>query len=159
MRRSILMLFCGVAAALCLAVAARANSLGRVPGASRYTLVVAAPPGQRSPTYLFRKLISIHAATKGSANRRAKQATVKLLMHLNSDKSLYAWHLVVIAHGSSARVPATLQAISKSGTVVAAYHLTSAWPSKLQIEGFKQRGTEAMYLAVTFAAASISRVK
>jgi phage tail-like protein len=90
--------------------------------------------------------------------RRMPQ-TVTLRRGLTRNIELAAWHeLVILGDVAAARKNVSLTMYDPSGDPVARYHLTNAWPSKLEIGGLKAGAGTVLLETVTLSAEFIQRV-
>ena len=87
-----------------------------------------------------------------------KPPSVVLARPMTSNLGLATWHQAVLAGNASARRTVALTAYSADGKPVARYHLTNAWPAKLQITGVRTGSSEALIETVTLVAEQIQRV-
>ena len=70
-----------------------------------------------------------------------------------------AWHeLVVLGDVAAARKSASLTMYSSDGKPVARYHLTDAWPTKIEIGTLKAGASEVLMETVTMTCEFIQRV-
>ena len=85
--------------------------------------------------------------------------TVTLKRGLTRNMELAAWHEVVILGDiAAARKSVSLTMYNATGDPVARYHLTNAWPSKLDIGVLKAGASEVLFETVTLSAEFIQRV-
>ncbi len=90
--------------------------------------------------------------------RRMPQ-TVTLKRGMTRNIELAAWHeLVILGDVTAARKNVTLTMYDSTGDPVARYHLTNAWPSKLEIGGLKAGASQVVFETVTLSAEFIQRV-
>ena len=72
---------------------------------------------------------------------------------------LAAWHeLVILGDIAAARKNVSLTMYDSTGDPVARYHLTNAWPSKLEIGALQAGGSQVVFETVTLSAELIQRV-
>ena len=85
--------------------------------------------------------------------------TVTLKRGMTRNIELAAWHeLVILGDVTAARKNVTLTMYDSTGDPVARYHLTNAWPSKLEIGGLKAGASQVIFETVTLSAEFIQRV-
>jgi phage tail-like protein len=85
--------------------------------------------------------------------------TVTLKRGMTRNIQLAAWHeLVILGDVAAARKNVSLTMYNTTGNPVARYHLTNAWPSKLEIDALKAGASEVLYETVTLSAEFIQRV-
>jgi phage tail-like protein len=90
--------------------------------------------------------------------RRMPQ-TVTLKRGMTRNIELAAWHeLVLLGDIAAARKNVSLTMYDTAGDPVARYHLTNAWPSKLEIGGLKAGASQVVFETVTLSAEFIQRV-
>ena len=95
--------------------------------------------------------------TTVSAGRAVTQVVLRRAMTRNIE--LAVWHeLVILGDVASARKNCSLVMYDSRGQPVARYHLTDAWPQKLEIGALKAGGSEVLMETVTMAAEFIQRV-
>lgn len=80
---------------------------------------------------------------------KTKPATVVLKRGVDQDMTLWAWHAAALAGDPDARRGATLMLKDAKGDTQQSYVLHMAWPSKLELGGFKAGGSEAIVATVT----------
>jgi phage tail-like protein len=80
---------------------------------------------------------------------KTKPATVVLKRGVDQDMTLWAWHADALAGNPEARRGATLMLKDSAGNTQQSYVLHMAWPSKLELGGFKAGGSEAIIATVT----------
>ncbi|HEX4061750.1 MAG TPA: phage tail protein [Streptosporangiaceae bacterium] len=89
---------------------------------------------------------------------KTKPPTVTLKKFMDSDTSLWAWHVAAQAGSPNARLDCTLT-VYKAGSPGLApssqdqifqWMLQGAWPSKLDVAGMKAGGTETTMITATF---------
>ncbi|HEY0448897.1 phage tail protein [Actinophytocola sp.] len=80
---------------------------------------------------------------------KTKPATVVLKRGVDQDLTLWTWHAEVLAGMASARRSCTLMLKDAAGVTQQSYELHMAWPSKLELGGFKAGGSEAIIATVT----------
>ena len=140
-------------------VAAQATGIS----AARYDLTI---DGHTLATFTELEVIASTAtlpATTGSglptvsAGRAVTQVVLRRAMTRNIE--LAVWHeLVILGDVASARKNCSLVMYDSRGQPVARYHLTDAWPQKLEIGALKAGGSEVLMETVTMAAEFIQRV-
>ncbi len=70
-----------------------------------------------------------------------------------------AWHeLVVLGDVAAARKSCSLTMFNTKGEPVARYHLTEAWPAKIEIGALKAGASEVLMETVTIVCEHIQRV-
>ncbi len=84
--------------------------------------------------------------------------TVTLARGMTRNIELAAWHELVILGDVAARKNVTLTMYDATGDPVVRYHLTNAWPSKLEIGALKAGASSALTETVTLVAEFIQRV-
>jgi phage tail-like protein len=86
--------------------------------------------------------------------------TVTLKRGLTRNIEMAAWHeLVLLGDVAAARKSVELTAFSPAGAPVIRYHLTDAWPSKIEVGSFKNKsGESVMTETVTLTCDFIQRV-
>ena len=84
--------------------------------------------------------------------------TVTLKRGMTRNIELAAWHELVILGDVAARKNVTLTMYDVTGDPVVRYHLTNAWPSKLEIGALKAGASSVLMETVTFVAEFIQRV-
>ena len=84
--------------------------------------------------------------------------TVTLKRGMTRNIELAAWHELVILGDVAARKNVTLTMYDVTGDPVVRYHLTNAWPSKLEIGALKAGASSALTETVTLVAEFIQRV-
>ncbi len=80
---------------------------------------------------------------------RTKPATVVLKRGVDQDLTLWTWHSEVLAGMSNARRACSLILKDTAGVTQQTYELHMAWPSKLELGGFKAGGSDAIIATVT----------
>ncbi len=80
---------------------------------------------------------------------KTKPATVVLKRGVDQDMTLWSWHADALAGKPDARRGATLMLKDSAGGTQQSYVLHMAWPSKLELGGFKAGGSEAIIATVT----------
>ncbi|MFL6118864.1 phage tail protein [Actinophytocola sp.] len=80
---------------------------------------------------------------------KTKPATVVLKRGVDQDMTLWAWHADALAGKPDARRGCTLMLKDSAGATQQFYTLHMAWPSKLELGGFKAGGSEAIIATVT----------
>jgi phage tail-like protein len=95
--------------------------------------------------------------TSGAVSRTM---TVTLKRGLTRNIEMAAWHeLVILGDVAAARKSVELTAFSPAGAPVIRYHLTDAWPSKIEVGSFKNKsGESVMTETVTLTCDFIQRV-
>ena len=84
--------------------------------------------------------------------------TVTLKRGMTRNIELAAWHELVILGDVAARKNVTLTMYDVTGDPVVRYHLTNAWPSKLEIGALKAGASSVLTETVTLVAEFIQRV-
>jgi len=85
--------------------------------------------------------------------------TVTLRRGMTRNIEMAAWHeLVILGDVAAARKNVSLTMYNSTGDPVARYHLTNAWPSKLEIGGLKAGASAVLLETVTLSAEFIQRV-
>ena len=84
--------------------------------------------------------------------------TVTLKRGMTRNIELAAWHELVILGDVAARKNVTLTMYDLTGDPVVRYHLTNAWPSKLEIGALKAGASSVLTETVTLVAEFIQRV-
>jgi phage tail-like protein len=91
--------------------------------------------------------------------RETKTFSVVLRRGLNRDISMATWHeLVILGDVAAARKSCSLTMYDTEGNPVARYHLTNAWPSKIEIGSLKAGASEVLMETVTMTCEFIQRV-
>jgi len=86
-------------------------------------------------------------------------ATVTLRRGMTRNIEMAAWHeLVLLGDVGAARRNVSLTAYNTTGDPVARYHLTDAWPSKLEVNGLTAGAGQALMETVTMTCEFIQRV-
>jgi phage tail-like protein len=84
--------------------------------------------------------------------------TVTLKRGMTRNIELAAWHELVILGDVAARKNVTLTMYDTTGDPVVRYHLTNAWPSKLEIGALKAGASSVLMETVTLVAEFVQRV-
>jgi len=86
--------------------------------------------------------------------------TVTLKRGLTRNIEMAAWHeLVILGDVAAARKSCSLTMYNSAGAPVLRYHLTDAWPSKVEIGSFKDKsGASVLTESVTLTCEFIQRV-
>ena len=85
--------------------------------------------------------------------------TVTLRRPMTRNIEMAAWHeLVILGDVAAARKSVSLTAYDAGGRPVARYHLTDAWPSKLEVTTLKAGASEVLMETVTMTCEFIQRV-
>jgi phage tail-like protein len=85
--------------------------------------------------------------------------TVTLKRGMTKNIEMAAWHeLVVLGDVAAARKSCSLTMFNTKGEPVARYHLTEAWPSKIEIGALKAGASEVLMETVTIVCEFIQRV-
>jgi len=85
--------------------------------------------------------------------------TVTLRRGMTRNIEMAAWHeLVILGDVAAARKNVTLTMYNTTGDPVARYHLTNAWPSKLEIGALKAGASSVLTETVTLVAEFMQRV-
>jgi phage tail-like protein len=85
--------------------------------------------------------------------------TVTLRRGMTRNIELAAWHeLVILGDVGAARKNVSLTMYNTKGDPVARYHLTNAWPSKLEIDALKAGASSVLTETVTLTAEFMQRV-
>jgi phage tail-like protein len=88
-----------------------------------------------------------------------KSATVVLTRGMTRSIEMAAWHeLVILGDVAAARKNVSIIAYGADGKPVARYHLTAAWPSKIEIGTLKAGDSEALMETVTITCEFIQRI-
>jgi phage tail-like protein len=87
---------------------------------------------------------------------RTKPATVVLKRGVDQDMTLWTWHKEVLAGQPSARRSCSLMLKDSAGYTQQTYHLHMAWPSKLELGGFKAADSAAIVATVTLTCEMIT---
>lgn len=104
----------------------------------------------------------IYTGGKGQVNHtkqygKTRPPTVTLKKPMDTDRSLWAWHMAVQNGNLQARQDATLMVYSagqptRAGSRPAMeYVLQKAWPKKIEVSGMKAGRTDTAMITVTFA--------
>ncbi|MEU9704470.1 phage tail protein [Streptomyces sp. NPDC047981] len=92
---------------------------------------------------------------------KTKPPTVTLKRGVDGSGALFAWHVMARAGAAAARMSGTLSILGHpnspgdSKPVLAAYMLTGAWPSKVEVGNLKAGASEVVLESVTFTCESI----
>jgi phage tail-like protein len=93
---------------------------------------------------------------------KTKPPSVTLKKPMDTDRSLWAWHMSVQLGNQEARLDCTLQVflpgspgMPPTGKPMFQWTMTKAWPSKLDVSGMKAGNSETGVLTVTFACDTI----
>jgi phage tail-like protein len=85
--------------------------------------------------------------------------TITLKRGMCRNIELNAWHeLVVLGDVAGARKTCSLTMYNTKGDPVAKYHLTEAWPSKIEVGAMKAGSSEVLFETVTIVCEFIQRV-
>jgi len=85
--------------------------------------------------------------------------TVTLQRGMTKNIEMAAWHeLVVLGDVAAARKSCSLTMFNTKGEPVARYHMTEAWPSKIEIGALKAGASEVLMEKVTIVCEFIQRV-
>jgi len=84
--------------------------------------------------------------------------TITLKRGMTSSMELQAWHDAALTGAPTSRKNASFVAFDVTGRPVFRYHLTAAWPSKLEIGGLKAGATEVLMETVTIVCENLQRV-
>jgi phage tail-like protein len=87
---------------------------------------------------------------------RTKPATVVLKRGVDQDMSLWNWHAEVLGGMPSARRSCSLLLKDTTGITQQRYHLHMAWPSKLELGGFKAADSAAIVATATLTCEMIT---
>lgn len=88
---------------------------------------------------------------------KTKPPSVVLKKPMDTDRSLWAWHMSVQLGNQGAKIACTLSVfppgspgLPPTGAPMFQWTMTQAWPHKLEVSGMKAGNTEAGLLTVTF---------
>src|SRR3712207_2556023 len=85
--------------------------------------------------------------------------TIVVKRGMTKNIEMATWHqLVVEGDVAAARKSCSLTMFNTKGAPVARYHLTDAWPAKIEIGALKAGASEVLIETVTFACERIQRV-
>jgi len=85
--------------------------------------------------------------------------TVQLERGMTKNIEMAAWHeLVILGDVAAARKTCSLTMFNTKGDPVARYHLTDAWPAKVEIGALKAGASEVLMETVTMTCEFIQRV-
>jgi phage tail-like protein len=85
--------------------------------------------------------------------------TVIVKRGMNKNIEMAAWHeLVVLGDVAAARKSCSLTMFNTKGEPVARYHLTDAWPAKIEIGALKAGASEVLIETVTIVCEHLQRV-
>ena len=85
--------------------------------------------------------------------------TVVLKRAMTRNIEMAAWHeLVILGDVAAARKSCSLVMYNSAGAPVARYHLTNAWPSRIEISSLKAGASEVLMETVTMTAEFIQRI-
>ena len=105
----------------------------------------------------FSRLIQISSHKPSLTGPTTVSVTLRRGMTRNIEMA--AWHeLVVLGDVAAARKSVSLTAYSAEGNPVARYHLTDAWPSKVEIDAVKTGSSEVLMETITLTCAFLQRV-
>jgi phage tail-like protein len=106
---------------------------------------------------VFTELGSITSAAATSGQPRT--ATVTLRRAATRNIEMAAWHeLVILGDVAAARKSVSLTAYTAQGQPIARYHLTDAWPQKVEIGALKSGASEVLMETVTMTCEFMQRV-
>lgn len=92
-------------------------------------------------------------------NSRVTPPTIVLKRGKSASMEMQSWHEAVQAgEMAAARKSASLVMYDYDGKPIATYHLTNAWPSKIEIGALKAGASEILMETVTIVAERIERV-
>jgi phage tail-like protein len=90
---------------------------------------------------------------------RRRPPTLVLKRGKNNGMELWAWHeAVLLGDIVAARKSCSLVMYNYDGKPVARYHLTDAWPNKLEVGALKAGASEVLMETVTIVCENIQRV-
>ena len=85
--------------------------------------------------------------------------TVTLKRGMTKNIEMAAWHeLVILGDVAAARKTCSLTMFNTKGDPVARYHLTDAWPAKVEIGALKAGASEVLMETVTMTCEFIQRI-
>jgi phage tail-like protein len=156
----------GLARKILLAIALVANApafaaAGDGLAASRYELTI---DGHSLATFTELQIVSTSATIPMSSSglptgSPVKSVQVVLRRPMTRNIEMAAWHeLVVLGDVAAARKSVSLTMYSSDGKPVARYHLTDAWPAKIEIAALRAGASEVLMETVTMTCEFIQRV-
>ena len=93
------------------------------------------------------------------APRQADAPTITLRRAMTRNIEMAAWHeLVILGDLAAATKSVSITAYNKRGDPIARYHLTNAWPSKVEITAEDSAAGGVMSETVTFVSQFMQRV-
>ena len=138
---------------------------------------VVQPVGQPKPAWNFSEMANITSEVEphefiycdpdGAVHHtkqygKTKPPSVTLKKPMDTDRSLWAWHMSVQLGNPAAKIGCTLSVylpgspgLPPTGPPLFQWTMTEAWPYKLDVSGMKAGNTEAGVLTVTFACDTI----
>ena len=134
-----------------------ADSSGSAITASRFSITI---DGYEIASFSELQGITTKVDVIETSGATVRTMTVTLKRGLTRNIEMAAWHeLVILGDVATARKSATLTAYSSAGAPVLRYHLTDAWPSKIEIGSFQNKsGESVMTETVTLTCEFIQRV-
>jgi phage tail-like protein len=106
--------------------------------------------------YIYTDSLGTITHTKQYGKTAPPKVTLKKPM--DTDRTLWLWHLAVQAGNDMAKIDVALQVwnagspdVKPMSPPLFQWNLQKAWPSKLEVAGMKAGGTETGVLTVTFA--------
>ena len=103
----------------------------------------------------FSELVAISS----TATPAGIKPTVTLRRAMTRNIEIAAWHeLVILGDVAAARKSVSMTIYAADGNPVARYHLTDAWPAKLEITTLKAGASEVLMETVTLTCEFIQRV-
>jgi phage tail-like protein len=107
----------------------------------------------------FSELQGITSAVTPVGTSTGRAMTVVLRRPVGSGMEMNAWHeLVILGDVAAARKSASLVMYDIKGDPVVRYHLTDAWPSKIEVGSLKSGNSEVLMETVTLTCEFIQRV-
>jgi phage tail-like protein len=159
--RSVAALLAAIVLAIPISERAAAATAGDPVTAARFELTI---DGNAIALFSVLEAITTSAevvTAKGGppAGSLIKTATVTLRRGLTRGLEMAAWHeLVILGDVAAARKNVTLTAYGPTGNAVARYHLTNAWPSKVEVATLTAGASEVLMETVTMTCEFIQRV-
>ncbi|HEY8245471.1 MAG TPA: phage tail protein [Casimicrobiaceae bacterium] len=87
-----------------------------------------------------------------------KPPAVVLRRAKTADLAIWRWHVAALGGQQGARKSCSLVMYNTKGDPVARYHLTDAWPAKVEIGALKAGASEVLMETVTMVVERIDRV-
>jgi len=105
------------------------------------------------------EIVSREGETELALPGKRKPPTVTLKRGMTRNIEMAAWHeLVILGDVAAARRDVSLTMYNTKGDPVARYHLTDAWPSKIEVGALKAGESSVLLETVTMTCEFIQRV-